>query len=54
MERRNIVLSLRLKGLSKKAIDHERVAVLQENVVSYSKVTRFSREAILDLNSGEI
>jgi hypothetical protein len=38
---RSIVLFLRLKGLSKTAIHHELVALLQENVVSYSSVTRF-------------
>jgi hypothetical protein len=36
MELRNIVLFLRLKGLSKKAIHYELVAILQENAVSYS------------------
>jgi hypothetical protein len=36
MEKRGIVLFPRLRGLSKKAIHHELVAVLQENVVSYS------------------
>jgi hypothetical protein len=45
---------LRLKGLSKRAIHDELVAVLQENAVSYSsatRVTRFCREVILGLNS---
>jgi hypothetical protein len=41
MGQRSVVLFLRLKGLSKKAIHHERVAVLSENAVSYSSVTRF-------------
>jgi hypothetical protein len=41
MEQRSVALFLRLKGLSKKAIHHELVAVLQENAVSYSSVTRF-------------
>jgi hypothetical protein len=40
MEQRIAVLFLRLKGLSKKAIHHELVAVLQKNTVSYSSVTR--------------
>jgi hypothetical protein len=50
MEQRNVVLFLRFKGLSKKAIQHELVAVLQENAVSYSIVTIFCREAIFGLN----
>jgi hypothetical protein len=41
MQQRSAVLFLRLKGLSKKAIHHELVAVLQENAVSCSSVTRF-------------
>jgi hypothetical protein len=41
MEQRRVVLCLRLKAFSKKAIHHELVAVLQENAVSYSSVTRF-------------
>jgi hypothetical protein len=41
MEQRSVVLFLRLKGLSKKAIRYELVAVLQENAVSCSCVTRF-------------
>jgi hypothetical protein len=41
MEQRNIVLFLRLKVLSKKAIHHELVAMLQENAVSHSSVMRF-------------
>jgi hypothetical protein len=41
MEQRSVVLSLPLKGLSKKAIHGELVAVLQENAVSHSSVTRF-------------
>jgi carbamoylphosphate synthase small subunit len=56
MDQRSVVLFLRLKGLSEKVIHHELVAVLQENAVSYlsmTRVTRFSREAILDLNSDE-
>jgi hypothetical protein len=36
MEQRSVVLFLRSKGLSKKAIHHEFVAVLQENAVSCS------------------
>jgi hypothetical protein len=54
MEQRSVVLFLRLKGPSKKAIYHEPVAVLEENVVSHSSVTRFCREAILGLNSEEL
>jgi hypothetical protein len=50
MEQRRIVLLLRFKGLSRKAIHHELVALLQENAVSYSSATRFCREAILSLN----
>jgi hypothetical protein len=50
-EQRSVVLFLRLKGLSKQAIHHELVAVLQENAVSYSSATRFFREAISGLNS---
>jgi hypothetical protein len=46
-------LFLRLKGLSKKAIQDGLFAVVQENVVSYSSLTRFCREAILGLNSDE-
>jgi hypothetical protein len=53
MDQRSVVLSRRVKGLSKKAIHHELVAVLQQNAVSYSSVTRFCREEILDLNSEE-
>jgi hypothetical protein len=41
MEQKNVVLFLRIKGLSKKTIHHELVAVLQENSVSCSSVTRF-------------
>jgi hypothetical protein len=41
IEQRSVVLFLRLKDLSKKVIHHEFVKVLQENVVSYSSVTRF-------------
>jgi hypothetical protein len=50
MEQRSVVIFLRLKILSKKAIHHEFVPVLQENAVSYSSVTRFRREAISGLN----
>jgi hypothetical protein len=53
MEQKSVVLFLRRKGLLRKAIHHELVAVLQENIVSYSSVTRFYRESILDLNSEE-
>jgi hypothetical protein len=53
MEQRSVVLFLRLKGVSKKAIYRELVAVLYQNAVSDSSVTRFSREAILGLNSEE-
>jgi hypothetical protein len=53
MEQRSVVLFLRLKDLSKKAIYQELVAVLQENAVSYSSVTRFNKESIFDLNSEE-
>jgi hypothetical protein len=41
MEQRSAVLFLQLKGLSKKAIHHELVAVSHENSVSYLSVTRF-------------
>jgi hypothetical protein len=41
MEQKSIVLFLRLKGLSEKAIHNERIAVLQENAVSYSSEMRF-------------
>jgi hypothetical protein len=51
MEQRNIVLFLRVKRLSKKVIRHEVNAMLQENIVTYSNVTRFCTEAILGLNS---
>jgi hypothetical protein len=54
MDQRSVVLFLRLKGLSKRAIHDELVAVLQENAVSYSSVTRVTRfcgEVILGLNS---
>jgi hypothetical protein len=53
MEQRSVVFSLRLKGLSKMVIHHELVAVLQENPVAHSSVTRFCRESILGLNSEE-
>jgi hypothetical protein len=44
MEQRSVVLFLRLKGLSRKAIHHELVDVLQKNAVSHSywTVARFS------------
>jgi hypothetical protein len=54
MEQRSIVLFLRLEGLSEKDIDRELVVVLLENAVSYSRVTRFCKEAILGLNSEDI
>jgi hypothetical protein len=54
MDQRSLVLLLRLKGLSKKAIHHELVAVLQENAVSHSIATKFCRKVILGLNSEEI
>jgi hypothetical protein len=41
MEHGIVVLFLRLKSLSKKAIHHKLVAVLQENAVSCKSVTRF-------------
>jgi hypothetical protein len=41
MKQRSVLLFLRLKDLSKKAIHHEFVAILQENSVSYSSATRF-------------
>jgi hypothetical protein len=47
-------LFLRLKALSIKLIHRELVAVLQENDVSYSSVTRFCRKVILGLNSREV
>jgi hypothetical protein len=53
MEQRSIFRLLRLKGLSKKAIHRKFAAVLQENAVSYLNMTRFGREAVLDLNSEE-
>jgi hypothetical protein len=54
MKQRGVVLFLQPKGLLEKAIHHELVAVLQKNAVSYSSVTRFSRETILGLNSEEV
>jgi hypothetical protein len=42
MEQKSVVLFLRLKNLSKTVIQHELVVVLQENIVSYSSMTRFS------------
>jgi hypothetical protein len=53
MEQRSVVILLRLKGLSKKTMHYELVAVFQENAVSYSSMTRFCRETILGLNSEE-
>jgi hypothetical protein len=53
IEQRSGALFLRLKGLSKTALHHELVAVLQENAVPYSNATRFCKEAILGLNSEE-
>jgi hypothetical protein len=41
IEQMDVFLFLRLKGLSKKVIHDKPVAVLQENSVSYSNVTRF-------------
>jgi hypothetical protein len=41
MEQRNVVFFLRVKALLKQAICHEFEAVLQENAVSDSSVTRF-------------
>jgi hypothetical protein len=35
MEQKTVVSFLRLEGLSKKAIHHELVVVLQENAVSH-------------------
>jgi hypothetical protein len=46
---RDVVHFLRLKGISKKSIHYELIAVLQENIVSRSSMTRFCREAILGL-----
>jgi hypothetical protein len=54
MKQRRAILVLRLKGLSKKAIPHEFVVLLQGNAISYSSVTRFCREARLGLNSEEV
>jgi hypothetical protein len=54
MEERTVVDFLRLKRLPKTAIHYELVAVLQENAVSYSNVTRFCSDAILGLNSEEV
>jgi hypothetical protein len=51
LEQRRVVLSLRLKDFSKKAIHYELVAVLQAKAVSYSSMRIFCREVILDLNS---
>jgi hypothetical protein len=41
MKQRSVVLFLRLKGLSKKAIHPELVAVVQEDAVSRPSVTIF-------------
>jgi threonyl-tRNA synthetase len=41
MEQRSVVRFLRLKGLLTKVIIDELVAMLQENAISYSSVTRF-------------
>jgi hypothetical protein len=41
MEQKSVGLFVRLKGVSKKAIHHELMAVLSENAVSSSSVTRF-------------
>jgi hypothetical protein len=40
-EQRSDALFLRLQGLSKHAIHHELVFVVQENAISYSSVTKF-------------
>jgi hypothetical protein len=53
MEQRSVVLFLRVKGLLKKAIHHELVAVLQENAVSNSTVARFCRDSIWGQNLEE-
>jgi hypothetical protein len=50
MEQRSVALFLQVKSLSKKAIHHELVAMLQENALSYSNVTRFCREPVLGRN----
>jgi hypothetical protein len=53
MEQRSVVRFLGLKGLSNKVIHYEFVTVLQENVVSYSSVTRFCTAGSLSVNSEE-
>jgi hypothetical protein len=53
MEQRSVVFSLSLNGLSKKAIHHEFVAVLQENAFSESNVTIFCEEVVECVNSEE-
>jgi hypothetical protein len=54
MKQRNLVCFMRLKGLSKKVIHHELIAILQENAVSSSNMTRSCKEAILGLNSEQV
>jgi hypothetical protein len=41
LEQSSVALSLRLKGLSKKAIHYEHVPVFQENAASDSRMTSF-------------
>jgi hypothetical protein len=41
MEQKSVALFVQLKGLSKKAIHHELVAVLQGNATACSSVTLF-------------
>jgi hypothetical protein len=56
MEQRSVVLFLRFRNLSKKAIHHELVGVLEENVVSYSNVMSvmvFCKDALLCQKSEE-
>jgi hypothetical protein len=54
MKQRSAVRVQRLNSFLKQAIiHHEPVAVLQENAVSYSSVTRFCRQALSGLNSEE-
>jgi hypothetical protein len=52
LEQKNVLFFCDPKPLEK-AIHHDLVAVLQENAVSHSSVTRFCREPILGLNSEE-
>jgi hypothetical protein len=54
IEQKSVVLFMRVTSLSKKATDHELVAVLQENAVSYLSATRFSKKAVLGLNSEDV